>query len=330
MALRGLGTKARSGEKSLGNRGFSVKAACMIVGLIAVAPVMSGCELFGGWGEPKVEFNGRPATAAEIRAEADAAAKRAAADAEIAARKAALEAETAATKAAESAKAQADTMAANLRAEADAAKTEQARRKAEFDKATATLDADTRIRLASLQAEYEIATQETASRIERMAVDTEKAVATVNAGAAAKIDAAKASAAAKIAEAQADAQARIDGVKASADAGLAKIAEIAERREALLSGGSSAARLVPGYGELISGAILGLGGFAWGARGKKKAADDSWDEATTAANAARDKADTLYDEGKRESELGKVLAALLRVSVPPPTPPGNSAESAKA
>lgn len=302
MNSKALGTWHRAlGGISRGNGRFRVEAACKSVAVVTLAAVMSaglgGCELLGGWGEPKVNFNGKPSTAAEIRAETDAAAR---------------EAER-------KAKDQADTMAANLRAEADAAKIEQARRKAALDAAVAGIDADTRSKLAALQAEYETASLETTLRIDRMAADTQRAVATLGANAAAKIDAAK----------------------ASADTALAKIAEIAERREGLLNVAVTGANAVPVWGGLIAAAITGIGGVAWGRKGTvpvataKKSEDDAWKEATEAAHAARDKADTHYDLGKNESMVNALLAAVLGgavpgIKLPTTTPPAAPGDPAKA
>jgi len=270
---QGTGHRASSGNVSgnagrFGTRGVKVALACASV--LACVSVMSGCELFG---EPKVEspFTHAPATAAEIRGQAEAAAK----------------------KAADDAKAQAETMAANLKAETDEQAVKAARRKAEFDRAVAELDADTRVKLAALQAEYEIAGQETALRLGRMAADTERAVAALNANAAAKIDA----------------------VRASTDAALAAIRRIGEQREAGLGLVTGAVSAVPGWGAVIASGLTGLAGIAWGNRGKAKAADTAWDQGVASANAARDKADALYDEGKRESELATVLAALIGKAV---------------
>lgn len=282
MGKKALGTGHRAlGGKGLVSRGISgrfgarrVLAACVVLALASCPVVMTGCDP----ARVNSPFTGQPATAEEIQRQAERAAR----------------------DAADKAKAQAETMAANLRAESEQAAIDAARRKAAFDRAVTELDADTRVRLASLQAEYEISGQETAARLSRMASDTERAVATLNANAAARIDAAK----------------------ADADAAIAEIARRTEAAQFGVNAAASVAGLVPGWGGVAGALVTGLGGLWLGGSRKRKAADEAWDEAWARANEARNVADTHYDAGKTESALSGVLAALVSRSLSAPGIPG--------
>lgn len=266
----GIGHRAAGGEKTgerrVGRGGWWQVRCGLIAACAATVLALGGCDWLG---PTRVDspYTGQPATAAEIAAQRSGEADKAA----LAARE------------------QADRMAANLRAEADAARSEQARRKAELDRAVASLDAETRIRLADLQAQYETATLESTDRLARMQADTERAVATI----------------------AARTESKLADIAASAEAALARIESIDAAKAFGLDLAAQGAALVPGGGDLLAAAVAGLGGVLLGRVGRKSAEDRAWDEATLAANAARDKADTLYDQGKRESEIAKLLAAVI-------------------
>ncbi|MFM9958470.1 MAG: hypothetical protein ACKVZJ_10360 [Phycisphaerales bacterium] len=270
----GTGHRASGAEKAgesagrvfVGRSRGVARAVCVLACGVALAAGMTGCEWLGA-SKVTSPYTQQPATGAEIEAQ-----RRAEAD-----------------KAALAAREQADRLAANLKAEADTARAEQARRKAALDRAVASLDAETRVKLAELQAEYEIAANETTDRLARMQADTERAVATI----------------------AARTEAKLGEVRASGDAALARIAEIDRGKAVVLDLASSGASLVPGYGDLLAAAVTGLGGVLLGRVGRKAAEDKTWDEATREANAARDNADRLYDEGKRESEMARLLGAVL-------------------
>lgn len=216
---------------------------------VAALLCVPGCDLFDG--KTTSPFTSKPATAEEIAAQANA---------EIATQ----------------------TTKAKQDAEAEAVKS--MRRKAEFDEAVSRLDADTRIALAKLQAEYDADARSAAGRILRIEADGQRAVQMVS-------DLAKA------------AVQKIENEKANLGA--------------LLDVAQGSAGLIP-----VAGVGTILGGLIGHMRGRYVGERRGWDEATEVAEKNTKTRDDHYDLGKNEMTLAAVLSALMGKGPPPASSSG--------
>lgn len=212
--------------------------ALMLFGLGCLL-VLSGCDFFDG--KTRSPFTGQPATGQEIVTQA---------------------------------KAEVDAKTAEAKEQAEKAQAAAARRKAEFDRAVATLDAETRIKLAEMQALYEVEMTETAGKIERIKADTERAIAMVNGLTKNALDA-------------------IETEKAN----LGAVLNLAE-------GGAG---LIPIAG--LSG-IVGL--ITGHLRGRYVGERRGWDEAKTETETAVKERDAHYDMGQQQAAFAAALAALTQ------------------
>lgn len=213
------------------------RAIAVLFGVVCLL-ALTGCDFFDG--KAKSPFTGRPATAEEIVTQAKA---------EVAAK------------------------SAEAKEEAEKARAAAARRKAEFDRAVAQLDAETRIKLAEMQALYEVEMTETAGKIEKIGADSQRAIDLVN------------------------------GLVQNA---LTQIENEKANLGAVLNLAEGGAGLIPIAG--LSG-IVGL--ITGHLRGRYVGERKGWDEAKTETETAVKERDAHYDMGQQQAAFAAALAALI-------------------
>lgn len=238
---------------------------------IAVASLLllAGCDLF-----KSSKYDGTPRTADEV----------------------ATQAQLDAQKAANAANDKAAQLKESLQAKADEQTHELAKRKAALDAAVATLDAETRIKLTNLQAEYEIESAESARIVARMQANTEAAIKHIS-------DSTNQS----LAE-----------IKAKADAAQADI----ETKAAFANWGAGALQQAGGFipgGGIATGLLTGLLGIAAGRAGRQKVADAAWQDGHDHAEKQAFQRDQTWEAAQAAATNNTLTAAVLSLAAQPTT-----------